>query len=134
MHVTTWSNVSHLEPQVDDTVHMIVSALITSSENELKVWGYVMTQYNLKSGLRKFGARGEKAAINKLTQLHIMDTSTVMDASRLSREEHLKALSSILFLKEKRTGGLREEHASMELPRESIFQRKRQRHRLFPRS
>jgi hypothetical protein len=54
-----------------------------------------------KPGLRKFAARGEKAAINKLNQLHIMDTWTVMDALRLSREERLKALSSLLFLKKK---------------------------------
>jgi hypothetical protein len=99
IHVTTWNNTCHLEPWVDDTVHMIDPALITSLEDELKVWGYVMTQYNFKPGLRKFKARGEKAAINKLTQLHIMDTWNAMDASRLSREEQLKALSSLLFLK-----------------------------------
>ncbi len=82
-------------------MHVIDPTLITSLEDELKVWGYVMTQYNLKLGLRKFGARGEKAAINKLTQLNIMYTWTAMDALRLSREEWLKALSSLLFLKEK---------------------------------
>ncbi len=107
MHVTTWSNISHLEPQVDDTVHMMDPALITNLEDELKVWGYVMTQYNLKPGLRKFGVRGEKAAINELTQLHVMDTWTAMDVSRLSREERLKALSSLLFLKEKQTGAIK---------------------------
>ncbi len=103
MHATTWSNVSHLEPQVDDTVHMMDPALITSWEDELKFWRYVMTQYNLKPRLRKFGVRGEKAAINKLTQLHVMDTWTVVDVLRLSREERLKALSSLLFLKKKRS-------------------------------
>jgi hypothetical protein len=107
MHATTWSNVSHLESQVDDTVHMMDPALITSLEDELKVWGYVMTQYNIKPGLRKFGVRGEKAAMNELTQLHIMDTWTAMDALRLSREEQLKALSSLLFLKEKQTGAIK---------------------------
>jgi hypothetical protein len=107
IHATTWNNISHLESWVDDTVHVIDPALITSSEDELKVWGYVMTQYNLKPGLRKFGSRGEKAAINKLTQLHIIDTWTEMDASRLSREERLKALSSLLFLKEKQTGAIK---------------------------
>jgi hypothetical protein len=103
MHATTWNNIAHLEPRVDDTVHIIDPALITNLEDELKVWGYIMTQYNLKLGLRKFGARGEKAAIEKLTQLHIMDTWTAMDALRFSREERLKALSSLLFLKEKQT-------------------------------
>jgi hypothetical protein len=99
-HATTWSNISHPKLQVDDTVDVMDPALIT------KGWGYVMTQYNLKPGLRKFGARGEKAAINKLTQLHVMDTWTSMDASRLSRDERLKALTSLLFLK-KKTGAIK---------------------------
>ena len=47
--------------------------LLTDSEDEIKVWVYLMTQYNLKPGLRTFGAKGQNAAIDKLTQLHIMD-------------------------------------------------------------
>ena len=43
-----------------------------------------MTQYNLKPGLRKFGARGARAAVDELTQLHIMDTWTTMDPSKIS--------------------------------------------------
>ncbi len=65
--------------------------------------GIVMTQYNLKPGLRKFGARGATVAVNELIQLHIMDTWTVMNPSKTSREERMKALSTQLFLKEKRT-------------------------------
>jgi len=60
-----------------------------------------MTQYNLKPGLRQFGAKGATVAVNKLTQLHIMDTWTALDPSKLSREETMKALSSLMFLKEK---------------------------------
>ena len=40
---------------VDDTVHQIDPELHTTSEDEIAVWGYLMTQYNLKPGLRKFG-------------------------------------------------------------------------------
>ena len=43
-----------------------------------------MTQYNLKPGLRKFGERGAKAAMAELTQLHIMDTWTAMDPSKIT--------------------------------------------------
>jgi hypothetical protein len=46
----------------------------SSSEDEMKVGAFLMMQYNLKVGLQKFGAKGAKAAINKLTQIHIMDT------------------------------------------------------------
>ena len=57
-----------------------------------------LTQYNLKPGLRKFGTRGEKAALKEMTQLHIMDTWTPMDAGKLSQEQRMRALSSLLFL------------------------------------
>ena len=51
----------------DDTEHIIDNHLVMESEYELKVWAYVMTQYNLKPALRKFGARGATAAVNELT-------------------------------------------------------------------
>jgi hypothetical protein len=76
--------------------------MCTTSEEELGVMAYLLTQYNLKPGLRKFGAKGEKAALNKeMTQLHIMDTWTPIEAEKLSREQRMRALSSLLFLKEK---------------------------------
>ena len=84
---------------VDDTVHQIDPELHTTSEDEIAVWGYLMTQYNLKPGLRKFGKQGETAAISELTQLHVMDTWTVMDPTKLTREDRTKALSLLLFLK-----------------------------------
>ena len=86
---------------VDDTVHQVNPELHTTSKDKIAVWGYLMTQYNLKPGLRKFGEQGETAAISKLTQLHVMDTWTVMDPTKLTREDRTKALLSLLFLKEK---------------------------------
>jgi hypothetical protein len=69
--------------------------------------GYVMTQYNLKAGLRRFGDRGKTAAMEEMMQLHIMDTWRVMDPADLSREEQMQVLSSLLFLKEKCTGKIK---------------------------
>ena len=66
-----------------------------------------MTQYNLKPGLRKFGKKGQAAAVKELTQLHIMDTWTPLQADKLSREQRMRALSSLLVLKEKRTGDIK---------------------------
>jgi hypothetical protein len=66
-----------------------------------------MTQYNLKPGLRKFGVRGATAAIDKLTQSHMMDTWTVMDPSKLTQEDQVNALSLLLFVKEKQTGTIK---------------------------
>jgi hypothetical protein len=62
------------EPFVDDVMHRVDQAMCTTSEEELGVMAYLLTQNNLKPGLRKFGARGEKAALKEMTQLHIMDT------------------------------------------------------------
>jgi hypothetical protein len=37
-----------------------------------------------KAGLRMFGDKGAKAAMDKLTQLHIMDTWTAIDPSKIT--------------------------------------------------
>ena len=102
LHATT-----SITGEIDDTKHAIDADLTTESEDEMAVWGYLMTQYNLKPGLRKFGERGAKAAVSELTQLHIMDTWAVMDPGQLTREDKVKALSSLLFLKEKRCGKIK---------------------------
>jgi len=81
--------------------------MCTTPEEELGVMAYLLTQYNLKLGLRKFGAKGENAALKEMTQLHIMDTWTPMEAEKLSREQRMRALSLLLFLKEKRTGDIK---------------------------
>ncbi len=104
MHTTTYTQ---KEPKIDDTEHAVDPKLLTNSEDEMKVWGFLMTQYNLKPGLRKFGVMGEHAAIVELTQLLVMDTWTAMDATKLSREDKMKALSLLLFLKEKQTGKIK---------------------------
>ncbi len=86
IHATTLS-IIHLEPKVDKTVHRIDAELTTKSEDKMKVWAYLMTQYNLKPGLRKFNARGVTAALDEQTQLHVMDTWTAMDPSKLTQED-----------------------------------------------
>jgi hypothetical protein len=78
---------SPMEPTIDDTTHKIDPKLCTMSQEEMMVWAYMMTQYNLKPGLRKFGARGVTVAVKELTQLHIMDTWTPLEVSKLSREQ-----------------------------------------------
>jgi hypothetical protein len=50
------------------------------------------------------GLTGASAAMEELTQLHIMDTWRAVDPSKLSQEERMQALSSLMFLKEKRSG------------------------------
>ena len=102
LHATT-----SIMGEIDKTKHAIDAELTTESEGEMAVWGYLMTQYNLKPGLRKFGERGTKAAVSELTQFYIMGTWAVMDPGQLTREDKAKALSSLLFLKEKRCGKIK---------------------------
>ncbi len=70
MHATAYTE---MKQEVDEMKHIVDPNLITDLEDEMEVWGYLMTKYNLKPGLKKFGAKGASAAINKLTQLHILD-------------------------------------------------------------
>ncbi len=92
---------------IDNAVHKLYPELTTRSEDEIKVWGHLMTQYNSKPGLQKFGQGGADAAVKELTQLHVMDTWTAMEPTKLTREERMRALSSLLFLKEKQTGTIK---------------------------
>jgi hypothetical protein len=58
-------------------------------------------------GLKKFGTQGKTAAIKELMQLHVMGTWTAMDPAKLSREEQMKALLLLVFLKEKLMGDVK---------------------------
>ena len=44
MHSTTWNDIQ----AVDDVTHVVDEQLLNKSEDELKVWACVMTQYNVK--------------------------------------------------------------------------------------
>ena len=56
-----------MEPTIDDTTHAIDPKLCATSQEEMMVWAYIMTQYNLKPGLRKFRARGATTGVKELT-------------------------------------------------------------------
>ena len=56
-----------LDLNVYDTVHQVNLELHKTSEDEMAVRGYLMTQYNLKPGLRKFVERGATVAISEYT-------------------------------------------------------------------
>jgi len=43
---------SPMEPTIDNTMHEIDPELCTMSQEEIMVWEYLMTQNNLKPGLR----------------------------------------------------------------------------------
>ena len=54
--------------------------------------------------MKRFGEKWIAAAKGELTQLHVMDTWVLEDPTMLSRAEKVKSISSLMFLKEKRSG------------------------------
>ena len=96
MHATTTSDLN-----VDDAVHQVDLELGMTSKHKMAVWRYLMTQYNLKPSLSKFGKCEIKVAAPELTQLHVLDAWMVVDPTKLTRDNRAMALSPLLFLKEK---------------------------------
>ena len=92
MHATTTSTLD-----IDDAEHIVDTALMMANADKIAVWGYLMTQYNLKAGLRKFRDKAANVAITEL-HLHVMDTWAVMDTSKLTQKDKSKALSLMLLL------------------------------------
>ena len=89
---------------LNDVEHDQDSELVTQLEDEMAVMKYLLTQYNLKVGLRHFGEKWIADAKGELTQIHVMETWVPEDPTMLSRAEKVKAISSLIFLKEKRSG------------------------------
>jgi hypothetical protein len=64
-------------------------------------------QYSLEAGLKHFGERGEMAVSKALKQFNVYDVFKPLYADKLSQEEKSKALTSLIFLKEKRDGNVK---------------------------
>jgi hypothetical protein len=64
-------------------------------------------QYGLNVGLRKFGEKGEAAVTKELDQFNNYDVFEPLFARDLSQKEKDEALSSLIFLKEKRNGDIK---------------------------
>jgi hypothetical protein len=61
-------------------------------------------QYTLDAGLKKFGDEGETAVTKELQQFNTYNVFEPLDVKSLSKSEKKGALSSLIFLKEKRNG------------------------------
>ena len=64
-------------------------------------------QYGLKAGLRRFSDWGNAAVVKELTQFHTLKCFRPRDPSTLSREDRRNALTSLMFLTEKRSGEIK---------------------------
>jgi hypothetical protein len=58
---------------------------------------HLMTQYSLKSRLKKFQKKGEEAILKELPKLYMRDTFQPQDADKLSTVQKRGALESLMF-------------------------------------
>jgi hypothetical protein len=77
---------------------------ISNNDAYLILESIVLTQYNLKQGIKKFGDKGKQALLNELQQLYDRDVIDSINPSDLTPEERKGALRYLMFLKEKRDG------------------------------
>ena len=64
-------------------------------------------QYNLRKGLELSGDKAEAAKVKELSQIHKMGTYVPLDAGELTAEQKAKALTSLMFIVEKRDGRIK---------------------------
>jgi hypothetical protein len=67
----------------------------------------ILTQYNLKQGINKFGDQGKAAVLTKLRQLYDRDVMDPVNKYNLTRAERKGPLRYLMFLKEKRGGTIK---------------------------
>jgi hypothetical protein len=65
------------------------------------------SQNNIEAGLKHFGERGETAVSKELKQFNVYNVFKPLYANKLSNEEKLKALTLLIFLKEKQDGNVK---------------------------
>jgi hypothetical protein len=76
----------------------------------------IMTQYNLKQGIKIFGDKGKKAVLTELQQLYGRDVMTPINKYDLTPEERKGALRYLMFLKESGVEPLRDVDVQTEDP------------------
>ncbi len=67
----------------------------------------ILTQYNLKQGIKKFGDDGKAAVLAELQQLYDRNVMKPVGKFDLTAEERKGALRYLMFLKEKRCGTIK---------------------------
>jgi hypothetical protein len=66
------------------------------------VLGVALFHYSIKAGIKKFQDGGEAGVSKELTQMHDMEVFHPVTRDFLTKEARMKAIASLIFLKEKR--------------------------------
>ena len=67
----------------------------------------VSKKFSLMDGLKNFGDPEEKYSVKELNQIHYITTFIPLDPNKLTIEDRIKALSSLMFLVDKRDGNIK---------------------------
>jgi len=71
-----------------------------------------LVNYSLKKGIEKFGDKGYESAKSEMQQLHDRECWTPIHISTMSPTEKRKALESLIFLVEKKSGKIKARHCA----------------------
>ena len=69
--------------------------------------GVALVHYLMNTGIEKFKAKGEAGVTKELTQMHNMNVFCPIEVESLTYNEKKKALSLLMFLKEKRDSSIK---------------------------
>ena len=61
------------------------------------IFEYILAQYSLKQGLKKYGKLAEQATENELLQIHNMDALQPLDADKFTEEKKKGTIASLIF-------------------------------------
>ncbi len=75
---------------------------IPKEDREEFALGVALVHYSVNAGIKKFKAKVEAEVTKELTQMHDMNVFCPIEVESLTYDEKKKALSSLMFLKEKR--------------------------------
>ena len=84
----------------------------------------------MEAGIKRFGKQGESAVTKELDQFNKYKVFEPQHANDLSEEDKRKALSSLIFLKEKKDGKSKLDRVQMGIPRGNTLQKKKLQHLL----
>ena len=102
----------HIElKQYDELDAQVISLFLQNkvpNKEERNITGVCNTNtFNIKKGILKYGKKGREAVNKELAQLHNREVFKPIKLSELSKEEKDKAMSSLIFLTQKRDGTIK---------------------------
>ncbi len=80
---------------------------IPKEDREEFALGVALVHYSMNGGIKKFETKGKAGVTKELTQMHDMSMFRPIEVESLTYNEQKKALSSLMFLKEKRDSSIK---------------------------